>query len=95
MAGQAGAARAHSRCQQVVNASFRGQVRLIFSTGARMADQPGGQAQEPVARCVRFGVLEIFLVGVTALRSGTPVLSGGAARLPGSRSGTRQRKMMR
>ena len=35
MAGQAGAGRAHSRCQQVRNASFQGQVRLIFSTRAR------------------------------------------------------------
>ena len=30
-AGQAGAGRAHSRCQQVRKASFQGQVRLIFS----------------------------------------------------------------
>ena len=33
--GQAGAGRAHRRCQQVVNASLQGQVRLIFSTRAR------------------------------------------------------------
>ena len=35
MAGQAGSGRAHSRCQQARNASFQGQVRLIFSTRAR------------------------------------------------------------
>ena len=35
VAGQAGAGRAHSRCQQARNASFQGQVRLIFSTRAR------------------------------------------------------------
>jgi len=35
VAGQAGAGRAHSRCQQVRKASFQGQVRLIFSTRAR------------------------------------------------------------
>ena len=35
MAGQAGAGSAHSRAQQVRNASFHGQVRLIFSTRAR------------------------------------------------------------
>src|SRR5271166_2434490 len=35
VAGQAGAGRAHSRCQQVRNASFQGQVRLIFRTRAR------------------------------------------------------------
>jgi hypothetical protein len=35
VAGQAGAGRAHSRCQQVVNGSFQGQVRLFFSTLAR------------------------------------------------------------
>ena len=35
VAGQAGAGRAHSRCQQVRNASLQGQVRLIFSTRAR------------------------------------------------------------
>ena len=35
LTGQAGAGRAHSRCQQVRNASFHGQVRLIFSTRAR------------------------------------------------------------
>ena len=34
-AGQAGAGRAHSRCQQVRNASFQGQVRLIFRMRAR------------------------------------------------------------
>ncbi len=33
--GQAGAGRAHSRCQQARKASFQGQVRLIFSTRAR------------------------------------------------------------
>ena len=33
--GHAGAGRAHSRRQQVRNASFQGQVRLIFSTLAR------------------------------------------------------------
>jgi hypothetical protein len=32
---QAGAGRAHSRCQQARNASFQGQVRLIFSTRCR------------------------------------------------------------
>src|SRR5205823_2584706 len=31
-AGQAGAGRAHSRCQQVRNASFHGQLGLIFRT---------------------------------------------------------------
>jgi hypothetical protein len=35
VAGQAGAGRAHSRCQQARNASFQGQVRLILSTRAR------------------------------------------------------------
>ena len=35
VAGQAGAGRAHSRCQQATKASFQGQVRLIFSTRAR------------------------------------------------------------
>ena len=35
VAGQAGAGRAHSRCQQVRNASLQGQVRLIFRTRAR------------------------------------------------------------
>ena len=35
VAGQAGAGRAHSRCQQARKASFQGQVRLIFSTRAR------------------------------------------------------------
>ena len=35
VAGQAGAGRADSRCQQARNASFQGQVRLIFSTRAR------------------------------------------------------------
>ena len=35
VAGQAGAGRAHSRCQQVRKASFQGQVRLIFSMRAR------------------------------------------------------------
>jgi len=35
VAGQAGAGRAQSRCQQARNASFQGQVRLIFSTRAR------------------------------------------------------------
>ena len=35
VAGQAGAGRAHSRCQQARNASFQGQVRLIFSMRAR------------------------------------------------------------
>ena len=35
VAGQAGAGRAHSRCQQARNAPFQGQVRLIFSTRAR------------------------------------------------------------
>jgi hypothetical protein len=35
VAGQAGSARMHSRCQQVRKASFPGQVRLIFSTRAR------------------------------------------------------------
>ena len=35
VAGQAGAGRAHSRCQQARNASFQGQVLLIFSTRAR------------------------------------------------------------
>jgi hypothetical protein len=35
VAGQEGAGRAHSRCQQVRKASFQGQVRLIFSTRAR------------------------------------------------------------
>jgi hypothetical protein len=35
VAGQAGAGRAHSRCQQARNASFQGQLRLIFSTRAR------------------------------------------------------------
>src|ERR1017187_10021746 len=34
-AGQVSACRAQSRCQQVVNASFHGQVRLIFSTRLR------------------------------------------------------------
>ena len=33
--GQVGAGRAHRRCQQARNASFQGQVRLIFSTRAR------------------------------------------------------------
>jgi hypothetical protein len=35
VAGQAGAGRAHSRCQQTRKASFQGQVRLIFRTRAR------------------------------------------------------------
>src|SRR6266487_2505165 len=35
VAGQSGAGRAHSRCQQARNASFQGQVRLIFSVRAR------------------------------------------------------------
>ena len=35
VAGQAGAGRTHSRRQQARNASFQGQVRLIFSTRAR------------------------------------------------------------
>ena len=35
VAGQAGAGRAHSRCQQARNAWFQGQVRLILSTRAR------------------------------------------------------------
>ena len=35
VAGQAGSGRAQSRCQQARNASFQGQVRLIFSTRAR------------------------------------------------------------
>ena len=35
VAGQAGAGRANSRSQQAKNASFQGQVRLIFSTQAR------------------------------------------------------------
>jgi len=35
VAGQAGAGRVHSRCQQARNASFQGQVRLIFSTRCR------------------------------------------------------------
>src|SRR6266511_3985267 len=35
VAGQAGAGRAHSRCQQARKASFQGQVRLIFSTRCR------------------------------------------------------------
>jgi hypothetical protein len=35
VAGQAGAGRAHSRCQQARKASVQGQVRLIFSTRAR------------------------------------------------------------
>jgi len=35
VAGQAGAGRAHSRSQQARNASFQGQVRLIFSTRER------------------------------------------------------------
>jgi hypothetical protein len=35
VAGQAGAGRAHSRCQQARKASFQGQVRLIFSARAR------------------------------------------------------------
>jgi hypothetical protein len=35
VAGQVGAGRAYSRCQQAGNASFQGQVRLIFRTRAR------------------------------------------------------------
>ncbi len=35
VAGQVGAGRAHSRRQQARNASFQGQVRLIFSMRAR------------------------------------------------------------
>jgi hypothetical protein len=35
VAGQAGSGRAHRRCQQARNASFQGQVRLIFSMRAR------------------------------------------------------------
>ena len=35
VAGQAGAGRAHSRCQQARKASFQGQVRLIFRMRAR------------------------------------------------------------
>jgi hypothetical protein len=35
VAGQARAGRAHSRSQQARNASFQGQVRLIFSTRPR------------------------------------------------------------
>ena len=34
-AGQLGAGRARSRCQQVVNASFQGQVPLTLSTRLR------------------------------------------------------------
>ena len=34
-AGQAGAGRAQSRCQQVRNASFQGQSGLIFRTRSR------------------------------------------------------------
>jgi len=34
-AGQAGAGKAQSRCQQVRNASFHGQSGLIFSTRRR------------------------------------------------------------
>ena len=34
-AGHAGAGRAHSRCQQVRNASFQGQSGLIFRTRSR------------------------------------------------------------
>ncbi len=34
-AGQAGAGRAHSRCQQVRNASFQGQSGLIFKMRSR------------------------------------------------------------
>jgi hypothetical protein len=34
-AGQAGAGRAHSRCQQIRNASFQGQSGLIFRTRSR------------------------------------------------------------
>ena len=35
VAVQAGSNRAHNHCQQVKNACFQGQVRLIFSTRAR------------------------------------------------------------
>jgi hypothetical protein len=35
LAGQEGSGSADSRCQQVRNASFQGQVRLIFSTRCR------------------------------------------------------------
>ncbi len=45
VAGQEGAGRAHSRCQQVKKASFQGQVRLIFSIVQR--SQPGLRTRLP------------------------------------------------
>ena len=63
VAGQAGAGRAHSRCQQARKASFQGQVRLIFSTRARAwRTSRAGRLEQPVAQRVRLGVLEVVAV---------------------------------
>ena len=51
-AGHAGAGRAHSRCQQAMNASFQGQSGLIFRTRWRAcrASRAGMCQTRPVNR---------------------------------------------
>ena len=59
-AGQAGAGRAQSRCQQVRNASFHGQSGADLEDALPgVAGQPGGQVPDPVAERVRVGVAEV------------------------------------
>ena len=63
VAGQAGAGRAHSRCQQARKASFQGQVRLSLRTRARAwRTSRAGSAHQPGAQRVRLGVFEVVAV---------------------------------
>jgi hypothetical protein len=62
-AGQAGAGRAQSRCQQVRNASFQGQPGPDLEGAlAGVAGEPGGDLPDPVAERVRVCFAQVRVV---------------------------------
>ena len=63
-AGQAGAGRAHSRRQQVRNASFQGQSGLILRMRSRacVPGEPAGDVPDTVAERIGVGVPQVRVV---------------------------------
>jgi ABC-type proline/glycine betaine transport system ATPase subunit len=61
-AGQAGAGRAQSRCQQARNASFHGQSGLIFRTRPRACRASRAGMRQKVAERFRVGVPQVRVV---------------------------------
>jgi hypothetical protein len=65
--------KAYSRCQLARKASFQGQVRLIFKSGAGVAGQVIGWAGATAgAQRVWLEILEVVIVARLFVRAGSP-----------------------